>query len=249
MTTLFDIIVFTLMFLLILKIHYKSANSLYFYVKSYNIKKKYINNSKFKKLNNTRLYYDLLLVFNNKNPPFHFMNNIIKSQKYYLSLAKFIDYKINSNKLKYRTINGKVLIESIAEKLANIYIKTNTPNIFKNYNQLKRKIKIRKKEDTVFKILICKYLLSYFSYTINNLFKLSYIITKAKTTSHIKKYKNTLYVQAEYYGIVKYNNNSTKILNKNISSQKFNLSSFLYALNKYQSSLINTTHYLKIMFN
>lgn len=243
---------FILLFLIVLLLiinYNKNAKLIFFNANLYNIKKKYSKNNKYAKLNHSKTYNNISSVFKAKNSWFNFLTDIINNKNYYLSLARFIDHKINSNTNNYRARNKTPLIELVANKLVKDFMRTNIPNIFKRYHSLKSKLKLQKKEDKVFKYLVCKNLLTYFAQVLKNLITMSEVIQKSKTITKIKKYKNHILFLSQCYGIAKYNKNSTLLLEKNNINTRQYITQFLFELNRYNSSLIITSHYLKIMFN
>ena len=181
--------------------------------------------------------------------PFFFQKEFLANKDYYLTLSKFIDYKINFNKSKYRAKNNVTLVESVASVVVSDFITLDKANIFSSYRHLCKTIKLRQKEKRIVKILIGKSLLEYFSKTMLELAKLSKIITIASYTKKIKVYKNINYMLAELYGIAKFNCNATLL--KSVLGEKYKLSTdmFFKELQCYKNRLNRTSHYLKIMFS
>lgn len=232
----------------VLNNRHKNAKYHYFYKNTYRSKRN-INKLRTKRLNASRTRKKLKTILNNNMPRFCFLVNIIKESKFYLSLSKFTDYKINSNKTRYRIKYNHIFIEKIASTLVSKFKITNSPTIFKNYNLIKAKVKIRKKEEKVLKLLITKYLLLHLFGILNKLYTLDKIIQNAKKRKVFKLLKNDLYTQAELYGIIKYNPNYTYFREKYNIDNLFNFDLFFNYINHYKQALNNTTHYLKIMFN
>jgi len=172
------------------------------------------NNSKsltYKKIKKTNIY-DFFPFIKTKqqtyveqiNKPFYL---------YIFETAKYIQLKINKNKLKYRSINNECLIETIATSFAHAILKEEKINIFEKFEELSKNIKIYKKEALVLNtLLICK-LIEIFVFLHNNIQEIKYkIIQGAKQ----KKYKHPLKLSVhEIYGIYMFNKSSTKLLRNN----------------------------------
>lgn len=233
----------------LLKYYNKNAKYIFFNAKINKIKRKYRKRFSYTKLKQSNVYVKLKRNFNSKLPSFNFLKFSAKDKNYLLSVSKLLDYKINNNHKTFRATNKTTLIELVANKLTENFVNSNHPNIFKSYNQLKDKFKIQKKEKKILRILISKYLLLNLINVLNNISKLDSIIQKAKVTSRVKKYKNINYMQAEYYGIIKYNPNSTLLIEKYNIKKSFNFNLLLSYLHRCNLSLKYTIHYLKIMFD
>ena len=206
-------------------------------------KYKYIN------LSFSNTHYSFKTIFKYKIKPFFFMKDIVKNKDYYLTLSKFVDYKINYNKNKFRSKKGFVLIESVADVIFNDFKFKGKTNIFFNYKSFCNTFKLRQKEKRVIKLILAKKLLVNLAELLLQLNSLSAIITKSASINHVKSYKDNSYLLAEFYGIMKFNPNSTYL--RDVISRKYNLNiqSFFDMLNCYKNKLNRTTHYLKIMFS
>ena len=160
-----------------------------------------------------------------------------------------IDYKINSNKQKYRTKENKILINEISTLIATNILKSNQNNLFKNYKELINVFSLRQKENKIFKILLAQKLILLL-YKINSeLNEISYIITKSKSVKKLKKFNKQILWSAQIYSIKNFNSNSTKILfNKNINEKNI-INNFFLELYEAENKIRRIITYLVTMFS
>ena len=174
---------------------------------------------------------------------------IFNNKKFILTISKLIDYKINSNKQKYRAKENKILINEISTLIATNILKSNQNNLFKNYKELINIFSLRQKENKIFKILLAQKLILLL-YKINSeLNEISYIITKSKSVKKLKKFNKQILWSAQIYSIKNFNSNSTKILfNKNINEKNI-INNFFLELYEAENKIRRIITYLVTMFS
>lgn len=187
-------------------------------------------------------------ILNSNHKKMYFENYFYKHKEYLFTLSKFIEYKIQNCKLKFRTKNNYLIIENIAYLLAKEIYKSNPYQIFKNYKIYMLKFSIKQKENKYFKFLLAQYLILELINIQNELITISKIILKYKKRKIFDFYNKNIYKYAKYYSIFKYNNNSFKYeyslnLDKTLIIKKF-IQELFDA--EYKEKIIIT--YLKTMF-
>ncbi len=203
----------------------------------------------FNKLNKSCCFFDMKFTLSRIKEPLIFENEIVKNKNFLITITKFVDYKINKTNCTFRSKNGEIIIDSVAEIVASQVIKSNNCSLFKIYNKCKTAFSIRQKEDKIFKVLLAQKLLVILGQIEEEFRSISKIILKSKSSFKLKKYKKQIYQSAQIYSVVKYNKNSTKILyNSNIEKDKVINDFFSEMLEaEYKTKLIIT--YLKVMFS
>ena len=206
-----------------IKFNYRNFNSSYTY---YKLKK--LTKNKFKHIAQEKIFYS--------------------NYDYLSSLAKFIDYKINNPKNKYRCKNNHVLIDEIAYITAKNILLSNNCNLFALFVKHSKRFSLKQKEYKIFKILLAQKLLDIIIKIESELQAISSVIQKSKSYKKIKNYSKEILKSAHIYSLLFYNNNSNKILygfNLNTNNVIKNLFFELYEA-EYKLKLSIT--YLKTMF-
>ncbi len=147
----------------------------------------------------------------NKNNKIFPLKHIYKNKDYLMTISKFVDYKINSNKQTFRTKNENIIVENIAYIISKTIYHNEKYKIYFNYKLANNMFSLKIKEHKVFKYLLGKFLI-YELYTIyDEIYHISNIIQKYKKRKINIIYKKNIYNIAKFYSIFKYNNNSTKL--------------------------------------
>lgn len=241
-------VIFSLLpILLLFSKNKKTAN---FCKNSENLTQIYANSRhKYSPLTFSDLSFNLSKVIKSKHKSIFCMHEIKTHKNYYMSLANVIDYKINTNKNKYRAKNHKIFIEAIAEICFYDFKLTNNATIFTTYKHLNHKYKILQKEHRVFKMLIGKLLIEELCSLCNELNQISKIINQCSYSKKIKLYKNMIYIQAEAYAFCAFNPNGEKLLNELRRKKEINLNLLFSELEFYNQKIKKICCYLKCMFN
>ena len=151
---------------------------------------------------------------------------LYKNKNFLLALSKTIDFKINSNKTKYRSKNNKILIDQISSVVANQVLISNSCNLFFIFKKLQKQYCLKQKEIKVFKILLGQKLIQLLYSIETEIQEISKTIIVASKCKRLKKFKKQILNDAQIYSIKKFNPNSTKILsnfNQNCSKNAENL--------------------------
>ena len=111
------------------------------------------------KLQKSSLYKSIQNTLNFKHKPLFIEKYLISTKSYILTLAKFIDFKINNDKKMYRAKNGVTTIENLAFIISKNIYKEKSYNLFKTYKKQFFSLSIKQKEDKLFKILLAKNLI------------------------------------------------------------------------------------------
>ena len=205
-------------------------------------KYEYINLSK------SKVFYQLKPILKCKQKLLYAESEVFKNKDYILTLAKFVDYKINNNKIKYRAKNDIVIIDNISHIIARNIHKDYPYTLFSDYKRVYNKFSIKLKENQIFKILLAQKLILELIVIEKELRQISKIIQKSKKCRFVRKYRKNIFDIAKYYSFLKYHPNSTKLISKyNINKNEtiINLFSELYDANQKIKIIIT---YLKTMF-
>ena len=166
------------------------------------------------RLNKSNLLEQCSLVAWERKEPLFASKKIIENKNYITALCKFVDYKINNTKLRFREKGGLILIEQLAAISVKNLLSSGKCRVFKNFNMLALRFKLKKREQAIFKVLLLKFLLSSLFETERELEEIDRVIKKSKNAKSVKKYRKMLLFNAEIYGIFKFNTNSGKLLFK-----------------------------------
>lgn len=177
---------------------------------------------------------------NTSHKQLYFEKLIYKEKSYLFALSKFIDYKINSQKSKFRAKNNMIIIDNFAYVLAKSIYKQKPYIIFKTYKKYYLALNIKQKENKIFKILLAQKLLHELVHIERELVHISKIIQINKKRKFNFNYNKNIYNYAKYYSFFKYNVNSTYFVYKN----KLNKANIL---NNFISELYNAEHKIKII--
>lgn len=203
----------------------------------------------YKKLSKSNANAELKLLFQMKQKPLNIERQLYDKKDYLLTLSKFIDFKLNSNKQTFRCKNGLLLIEQISAVVAAEVLRYETPRLFDLYKKLKYEYNLKQKEEKVFKLLLAKELIKILCDIEYELKTISKVIVKSKRINKLRHYKKQIYEVAEIYGVKKFNQNSTKILDNQkdkIEGKTKLLFDELYGINIKLKTIIA---YLCIMFS
>ena len=203
---------------------------------------------KFSKLSKSYCYQSIFFTFSQINEPLFFQKRLLKNKNYLLTLAKTIDFKINSNKNTYRAKNNYILIEQVANVCANQIFSNNPCSVFFTYKNLVSKYNIRLKENRVFKFLLAKSFFEKLFLIENESAQIERVIFKSKKILHLKKFKKQILNSAQIYSIKKFNPSSTKLLIKN-KNVDFTIKNFLYELEIIDSNEKMIIAYLTTIFS
>lgn len=226
-------------------INFCCTNNKQLYSKFLTHKEKYNYN----KLTKSKCEDKLSLILSNDKNLMFCEKYLYKKKGFLLTLSKFIDLKINTNKNTFRTKNNLVLIEEIASVIANRALISNECNLFKEYNKLKYQYSLKQKEDKIFKVLLAQKLIFILCNISIELKQISKVIVKSKTTKKFKKYKNLILTNAEIYGIKKYNTNSCKILIKTKDKPVDSFNILISELLNAELKIKIIIEYLTVMFS
>lgn len=152
-----------------------------------------------------------LVAWGTKRPIFA-AKRIFENKNYIKTLSKFVDYKINNCKLKFREKGGLILIEQLAAISVKNLLADGKCRVFKNFNTLVLRFNLKKREQAAFKILLLKFLLLSLFEIESELEEIDCVIQKSKNANSVKKYRKLLLFNAEIYGIFKFNSNYNKLL-------------------------------------
>lgn len=188
------------------------------------------------------------LFFTKQKPLFH-QAIIFKNKNFLLTISKLVDFKINSNKQKYRSKNNKILIDELSTLVAQNILISNKNNLFATYKLLTRTFSIRQKENKIFKILLAQKLLLLLCKLNDELFEVSSVITKSKKRKNFKVYKKQINMSAEIYSIKNFNSNSTKLLFKKNLDIDIIINKFFYELYESEHKIKRIVTYLVTMFS
>lgn len=188
-----------------------------------------------------------LLINKNENNLFC-KNSVIKNKDFLITISKFVDYNLLKNTISYRSKNNIPLIENISKVLVYNFKNSFNNNLLAEYKKYNKIFNIKQKENKVAKLLIGRELINYLIENLNEIDNISKIINKSKTAKHFKNHDNLLLNLAEYYGILKFNNNANKLIVSN-NLNKFNLNQFYNELFFYEYKIKQIVNYLSAMFN
>lgn len=203
----------------------------------------------YKKLETTNANNKIKSIFKNLTKPMFTDKVLIKNKDYLLSISKFVDYKINNSKQTYRSKSNIILIEAVASILCSEIIKRGECNLFRKFEFCKHKFNLRQKEIKIFKLLIAKCLIDEIFNLEKELCEISGVIIKAKTAKHTTNYRKKLLNSANLYGIVKFNNNSTKLLFLKSHNKMKIIKNFFAELFEAENRLKIACTYLKVLFD
>ena len=182
------------------------------------LKNKFINNKpqnlEYRTLDKSNVNEKLVYTLETKHDQLKVESLIYKNKKYLFALSKFIDYKINLSKIKYRAKENIVLIDEISKILAYELIKSNNCKIFEHYKYYVKVFKIKQKENKIFKLLLSQKLFLLLTNIESELIEISKTIKTAKTSDKIVKFNKKLLFNAQIYSIVNFNPNATKLLHE-----------------------------------
>lgn len=208
------------------------------------------DNSKFnfQKLSKSKLERNIKNLFNLKHKELFFENKIIESKNYLITLSKFIDYKINSNRLTYRTKNDLTIIENLAYIVSKQIYSNNPFSLYQTYLSNFNNLSIKQKENKVFKILLAKNLINELIVIEREYIQISRIVQYNKKRKFYFNYFKNIFNYAKFYSILKYNKNSTYFKHKYNTDKNFSLQSFFNELfySEYKARII--LNYLKALF-
>lgn len=202
---------------------------------------------KYIKLKSSVTFFDIKHTIFKRHKLICFEDYLYKNKDYLFTISKFIDFKINKDKKKYRAKNKLTLIENLAF-VSTQTIYSSSYSIFKTYKNNYNYFSIKNKEHRMFKFLVGKFLLNELCKIESEVIKISIIINKYKKRNFIINYNKNIYNTAKFYSILKYNQNSTKILySKNINKTAIvqNLFSEMSDASRKFQTIIS---YLKVMF-
>lgn len=203
---------------------------------------------KYKKLSYSNTYKSLNKIMKNKHNYLSVEKQFYDSKDFLLTISKFIDYKINFNKLTYRAKKNKTIIENYS-KAISINIHKDYPYVlFDEYARNYKQLQIKLKENKIFKILLARFLLEELIKIERELIYISKIIHKYKKRNFIINYNKNIYNYAKFYAIFKFNKNANYYIYKQNLNQKeiiFSLFSFLFETENKLKVIIT---YLKTMF-
>lgn len=246
---IFIIIIFLLIYCFLYII---SAKNDIFCVNLNNLQNIFLHNktkTSYKKLPRSNIIKFVNQIYDCDLKPLQTQKIIFSNKKFILTISKLIDYKINSNKHKYRAKENKILINEISTLIATNILKSNQNNLFKNYKYLINIFSLRQKENKIFKILLAQKLILLL-YKINSeLNEISYIITKSKSVKKLKKFNKQILWSAQIYSIKNFNSNSTKILFNTNVNEKDIINNFFIELYEAENKIRRIITYLVTMFS
>ncbi len=213
------------------------------FIKNKNEKVEYI------KLENSNSNYKVKSIFRHLTKPMFTDKIVIKNKDYLLSISKFVDYKINNSKQTYRSKHNIVLIEKLSAILCSEIIKRGECNLFHKFELCKQKFNLRQKEIKIFKLLIAKHLIDEIYNLEKELCEISGVIIKSKTAKHTTNYRKKLLNSANLYGILKFNNNSTKLLFFKSHNKIKIIKNFFAELFEAENRIKIACTYLKVLFD
>ncbi|MBQ4541709.1 MAG: hypothetical protein IJA23_02525 [Clostridia bacterium] len=170
------------------------------------------------------------------------------SKDFLLTISKFVDYKINFNKLTYRAKKNKTIIENYS-KVISLNIHKDYPYIlFNEYARNYKQLQIKLKENKIFKILLARFLLEELIKIERELIYISKIIHKYKKRNFIINYNKNIYNYAEFYAIFKFNKNANYYTCKQNLNKKEIICSLFSFLFETENKIKIIITYLKTMF-
>lgn len=203
----------------------------------------------YRKLHQTNLEYLVKSVFLYNGREIFAGKEISNNKNYILTLSKYIDYKIDKNKLKFRCKNDFILIEEIAYILTKKLLISGQCEVFKNFKLLVNEYALKQKEIKIFKILFAKNLILQICQEKRELTQISKIIEKSKNANFLQNYRKMIYKSAQIYSILQYNKNATKILSlKDLDINK-HCRELFYELFYHEQRLKLMLTYTKVLFN
>lgn len=211
----------------------------------------YMAKTKFEynKLERSTINEELIILYSKINKPMFCEQTVLANNKYLLTLSKFIDYKINNSKQTYRAKSNLILIDQIAKSLSSELIKTGECKIFLKFKQYGLQFNLRQKEIKIFKILLAKHIIEEIIKIEKELREVSKTIQKSKNAKHLHFYRKKLLNSANIYGVLKFNNNSYKLLSKTTFNKNKLLKNFFSELFEAEHRLKVSITYLKVLFS
>lgn len=192
------------------------------------------------KLPYSKLFNDLNYVLNLTHKQLYFEQFLYNEKLYLLSIAKYIDDKINSLKQTYRAKNDIIIIDNLSYILAKSIYQQNPYTIFKSYKKTYHCLDIKNKENKIFKFLLAQKLIQELIIIEKEIIHISKIIQFNKKRKFNIIYRKNIYNYAKYYSYFKYNSNSTFIEYK----LKLNKSKIIH---DFISELFNASFKIKII--
>lgn len=147
-------------------------------------------------------------------------------------LITFINNRISKIKIKYRSVGINTIIDNVSNVLINESLLKSKACIFTIYKKYYQQLKIKKKENNVFKLLLIKNLIIKIAGVkaeIDNIVKL---IKKSKTANYIHFNKNIINNSTKVVSICCYNKNSSTLLYPHQNKIKDHILTFKTHLNK-----------------
>lgn len=208
-----------------------------------NLKSLYLLNSNnqikysYLKLKFSNLTKPLSKLFRSKHKTLFCEKLIYDEKKYLLTLAKFIDFKINNQKLTFRAKNKIILIDNLSLILAKSIHHNQPIKIFKQYKTCYSKFELRRKENKIFKILLAQKLIIELINIENELKRISKIINRKH--HFIFNYRKSIFNDALFYSLLKFHNNANYFKYKYQITNKH--------INRFLSELFDADYKIKVI--
>ncbi len=220
----------------------ENYNTLTLQINSTNTKFDYI------KLKKTNIYFKLFSVLNSNKHNLGVESFLFKNKNFLLTISKFIDYKINNNKITYRGKGNLTIVENLGYIISKCIYKDNPYVLFNEYKKQYNVFNIKQKENKIFKYLLAKFLLIELIKIKRELNDISNIIQKYKKCKYNSNYSKNIYNYAKFYSFLCYNQNSTYYKNKlNLNTNDI-ISTFFSVIFEAERQMKIIITYLKTMF-
>ncbi len=195
----------------------------------------YTDKIEYKKLKPFKIFKPLKAYSQSKNKTY-VENELASKTKALISICPLIEGKINKNINRYRAIGGQTIIEAVATSYAEEVLVLPSFDMFENFRNLTRLVKVYKKEAEILNILVISKLLQIYLKLGQDIIKIKSDIKKA---SHcIVRTKTS---PAYIYGLYKFNKQSSRFALKK--------DEVIFAVNQLLSELDQIYEKQRVVYN
>ncbi len=207
-----------------------------------NLQTKYIS------LRKTIIDFKIKSIINSKTKRMYFEKDFIDNKDIILKISECVSNKINNSNQLYKAKSKITNIENVAYIVSKTIHSNNPYLLFSKYKNIKTFIKINKKEDKIFKLLLAKFLLEELVKIEDEFIQISKIIQNNKNRNYFTFYLKNINNTAKYYSILRYYKNSTMYFYKKKIDKVSLINNLFDELNYSNFRMRIIIKYLSVMF-
>lgn len=204
--------------------------------------------TKYTNLRKTIVDFKIKSLIDSKIKRMFFEKDFLENKDFILKISEFVSDKINNNNQLYKTKSKIATIENVAYIISKTIHSNNPYLLFTKYKNIKTFIKINKKEDKIFKLLLAKFLLEELVKIEDEFIQISKIIQNNKNRKYFTFYLKNINNTAKYYSILKYNKNSTMYFSRKNIDEALLINNLFDELNYSNFRMRIIIKYLSVMF-